>query len=567
MHILRTASAIVAVCVSLTSPALAQEPQDQTPPAHLAAVEGTVSLLRENQSDDAVSGMPLIPGDRLRTDRGRAALLFPEGSALDLDEHTTLELLSPTLFRLTEGRVLLSVTGVTSPTPATGFAFDTPLASVHISSPGEYRLAILALPSGSQTELAVIRGTATLSAERGATRLSAGTRSLTAGDAAPSAAESFNVARVDPFTQWAAAQRDERVGTASAQYLPADLRMYEGTLDRNGRWQQEAPYGDVWYPDVADDWQPYDDGYWSAVPTYGWTWIGASAWSWPTHHYGRWGYARNHWFWIPDRRWAPAWVSWGAAPGYVSWCPLGYDNRPVFALRISSGRSWRGWTVLPRARFGARGVNVRRDSLPPRAFAANTPFVTQTAAPRLPQTAVRRIVGGAPATRGGTPSTLRGRAVPRNGVTTGRRSETDRRSPRASVAPSQPHNTPAGRLALPRGRREPAATPHAPGAPATARSPHPATPPRHTESTSPGGVAPATPAAPQHSPSTPSRIQPSRPQTPPPAPPAPPAQHPAPRTAPRHERAGASRPAPSHSAPHTTPAPSTGGRAHARRSR
>ena len=114
----------------------------------------------------------------------------------------------------------------------------------------------------------------------------------------------FNSARYDAFDQWAMALRDQRLGSRaqSAQYLPADLRMYGGALDRYGAWNYEAPYGYVWYPTVAPDWRPYYDGYWSSVPTYGWTWIGANAWSWPTHHYGRWGYARSRWFWIPDRR-------------------------------------------------------------------------------------------------------------------------------------------------------------------------------------------------------------------------------------------------------------------------
>ena len=100
----------------------------------------------------------------------------------------------------------------------------------------------------------------------------------------------------------------------------------------SGSWQYEAPYGYVWYPSVASDWRPYYNGSWSAVPSYGWTWIGTDAWSWPTHHYGRWGYGRNAWFWIPGRTWSAAWVTWASATDYVSWCPLGFDGRPVFAL-------------------------------------------------------------------------------------------------------------------------------------------------------------------------------------------------------------------------------------------
>lgn len=43
---------------------------------------------------------------------------------------------------------------------------------------------------------------------------------------------------------------------ASRRYLPPDLRMYGSALDQHGSWQNEASYGNVWYPNVAAVWQP-----------------------------------------------------------------------------------------------------------------------------------------------------------------------------------------------------------------------------------------------------------------------------------------------------------------------
>ena len=46
-------------------------------------------------------------------------------------------------------------------------------------------------------------------------------------------------------------------------------------------------------------------------------------------------------------------MHWGVAPGYVSWCPLGWNNRPVFGLNINVNighgyyNPWRAWTVVP----------------------------------------------------------------------------------------------------------------------------------------------------------------------------------------------------------------------------
>ncbi|PYR45164.1 MAG: hypothetical protein DMF95_21385 [Acidobacteria bacterium] len=210
------------------------------------------------------------------------------------------------------------------------------------------------------------------------------------------------------------------VETASAAYLPQDLRQYGSALDRNGSWQNTAPYGYVWYPTVAPDWRPYYYGSWAPVPPYGWTWIGVDTWSWPTHHYGRWGYGRNAWFWIPGRTWGSAWVSWASATDYVSWCPLGYDGRPVFGYSVFGSDSgarfrtgmdpaWRGWTVMSRGQFGARGAYAPRYEVDPRRIASNTPFIVQAHAPvALPH-----------AGSGGTvtsPGRSAGLAVPRVGV-------------------------------------------------------------------------------------------------------------------------------------------------------
>jgi hypothetical protein len=290
--------------------------------------------------------------------------------------------------------VILVVAGAARPESAGRFQIDTPAASINTYGPGEYRISVSG-PDGGQTELAVVRGAASLATEGGSTPLRAGERSVASIGALPFSPQYFNSARFDAFDRWAARRRDERLSATSAQYLPSDLRMYGGALDRDGAWEHDSQYGYVWYPSVGADWRPYYDGYWSSLPAYGWTWVGFGAWTWPTHHYGRWGHVRNRWFWIPERHWAPAWVSWGGAPGYVSWCPLDYYNRPVFSFSVSTRHDWNGWTVLSRDHFGQRR-HVRQHAIGRRELAANTPFIVQSSAPPAPARAVpRRITGGA----------------------------------------------------------------------------------------------------------------------------------------------------------------------------
>ena len=146
------------------------------------------------------------------------------------------------------------------------------------TAPASTALRVLGQPRRPQTELAVMRGrAATASADRGSVQLQrwraqhrrAERRALASG-----VVQRCALRRVRSTGR--CAQRDDRVGrTIRAVTCPPDLRVYGGTLDRNGNWQYESSYGYVWYPTVAVGWHPYYSGYWATVPAYGWTWIGA----------------------------------------------------------------------------------------------------------------------------------------------------------------------------------------------------------------------------------------------------------------------------------------------------
>jgi hypothetical protein len=399
--------------------ARAQDAQDVAPPpAHVAYVDGSATIERDGVAESATGGVPVLPGDRIRTTTGRVEMLFTDGSALDVDEYSTIDVQALSLLRLTAGRVLLVVAGASDPSLATTYQLDTPVGSITTEGPGEYRVALLSLPENPDeavAELAAFRGSATLQTETGSTRVRAGERSLARGGMMPSYPLRFNSARFDAFDRWAADRRDDRMGTsASTQYLPSELQMYGGTFDRYGAWEYDASYGPVWYPSVAASWRPYFYGHWSAIRPYGWTWIGHDPWGWPTHHYGRWGFARNRWFWIPRAGWGAAWVSWAAAPGFVSWCPLGFDSRPVFGLSASIVNPWAGWVVVPRARFGGRAFRVSQHAVSGHLLGSRAHLVVQDASPAVPRLAVPRaaFAGGAGAAIPTGPVTRR--AVPRS---------------------------------------------------------------------------------------------------------------------------------------------------------
>lgn len=408
--------------VTLGGHASAQDATSQTsPPAHLSVVDGTATLIRGSQAETAVVNMPLLEGDRLQTDAGRLEVLLPDGSMLHLDQYTTVDLLSAALMRLASGRVVFVVAGRPTERPAFDYQIDAAAGSVRILRPGEYRVLLVEGSAGLDLELDVVHGEATVSSDQETVAVHAGECAFVSEGLAPSYAQPFNSARRDAFLQWSEGRRYASLGYESRQYLPSEIQVYAGAFDRYGAWERSEPYGYVWYPRVYEDWRPYYDGFWRPLDYFGWTWIGYDPWSWPTHHYGRWGFSARGWFWIPGRAWASAWVSWGSGASYVSWCPLGWNDRPVFSLglglRLGSDRaydSWYGWTTISRRAFG-EAARVSGIAVPRQSFGAlRAGLVEQHGPPPLPGRGAGRPAGVA-----GVPDGARGRAVPRVSTTMG----------------------------------------------------------------------------------------------------------------------------------------------------
>jgi hypothetical protein len=361
----------------LTSPAFAQA--SNAPTAHVAYVDGRVIVEHDTTAEDGIGDTPLSPGDRVRTEAGRAEILTEDGSVIDLDEDTTIDLQSDGLFRLMAGRVVVVSSG------STALQVDTPAAAVFINEPGEYRIGLVDDQGRLTLDLGVVRGQAEIASDVERLTVQTGQRAWARAGEAPSYPVEFNSAQSDAFYDWAADRADSRRGTtASAQYVPASLTQYAGTFDNYGSWNYEPTYGYVWYPRVAVGWRPYYAGRWRHYGGWGWTWTGGDPWAWPTHHYGRWGVSSaGLWFWIPGTVWAGAWVDWQFSSSYVSWCPLGYNNYPVYGWYggyYGHGHGhghhghyddhWRGWTVVHRDHFGGYR-SVSRVAVDGRRFAVN----------------------------------------------------------------------------------------------------------------------------------------------------------------------------------------------------
>jgi FecR protein len=326
-------------------------------PANLAYVEGDVTIVHDGLAERADPPLMLIDGDIVRTRNGRAEIVFADGTILHLSEEAELEILAPERVRLFTGRALIRVSAAAT----RRYFVDTPAATVRLDMRGEY--GITTDRQRSHVEVTVARGAAEIDDATQLVLVRAGEMASLDRAGARPLFQPFNSARWDAFAQWSNDRVNGFTNSRYAAQLPYELRPYAPVLEEYGRWDYLAPYGYVWYPSVSASWRPYFHGSW-AHTRYGWTWYGRDRWAWPTHHFGRWGFNGSYWYWLPSKVWGPGWVTWGFAPGYVSWSPLGWDGH--LAGRFWQRRDhpayrpfydpWRAWTVLPRDHFGRRSV-------------------------------------------------------------------------------------------------------------------------------------------------------------------------------------------------------------------
>ena len=278
-----------------------------------------------------------ITGDRLRTTQGRVEVLFGDGSILQLDEETTVDMLSDSL-RFVNWRDASR----SSPAARARVACRSTRrpAPVRIDRPGRVpRQRVRRGRRAAEIEVAVIRGSADLFTEsrhrvdrRRRARVGAPGRRPVAADVV----QLCQLGRLQSLVAGTRARsgaeprplntcRRRSVPTAQCSIPTAAGTTSRPTVTSGSRTWSAAGV-------------PITRAGGASMRRFGWTWVGGDAWGWPTHHYGRWGTtSAGAWFWVPGSTWGPAWVHWAVSPGYVSWCALGFDGRPVvpfgYALR------------------------------------------------------------------------------------------------------------------------------------------------------------------------------------------------------------------------------------------
>ncbi len=348
--------------------------------SYLSYVGSEVTLISKASDDSStVINTPVMAGDRIQTgSSSRAEVILADGNVLRIDGRTAtrFDRLAATfeseddrdLITIEKGSVSLETRSAapheTSP------RIDTDDATVTVSE-----RSVIRVDAGKRgTEVFVLSGRAEVAGRAGRAVVRAGESAYVAGED-PIEADTASFPR-DRFSRFVEERRERSVQSGVSRYVSDDYAYDydQGDFEDYGSWTYASSLDSYcWRPSVPDGWLPYSNGYWRWTPC-GLTWVSYEPWGWLPFHFGSWSFdPAIGWCWLPGSHYAPGWVYWNYAHGWVGWCPIGYYGQyshffhwgrerfgkagayPHLAGRADISRiDRRGWNFVGSDRFGTR---------------------------------------------------------------------------------------------------------------------------------------------------------------------------------------------------------------------
>ncbi len=312
------------------------EPAEGIPDAVVVRADGGASRA-------AVLNLPIVPGDVIKTPKGRRIeIQFDTGTLLRLDEATELRvetILAPTLSRrgdvtnlvLERGRMFLMYARYGS---AETFQVKLPSAAVKME---DRAVAMLrAVPDGS-SDLEVRTGKVeVLCGPESALRTLRAAKNDRVVVMPDGQAQVDAALAPDDFAAWNTRVNEEFEALHKGlSAMPKPVRTLPKAVVRfaqqfgvspYGQWVWDDMYGYVWKPYLSTyypdgDWMPYMIGHWESVSGQMF-WIPDEPWGWVPYHLGIWQWDKKlGWVWLPGSFFASAWADWDFFFGYATWRP------------------------------------------------------------------------------------------------------------------------------------------------------------------------------------------------------------------------------------------------------
>ena len=310
---------VLAVLAVLSAAAVGVAVAQRSPPSRvgrLSYVGGSVSFEPAGTQSWAAAELnrPVTIGDRIWTDWDSRAEIELGDAVVRLGSRSGFSFLNldaqTAQMQLTAGTMIVHVRTLQN---GEQDEVDTPNLALSLETPGTYRVHVFA--SGQMTRVDVIRGHA-LASGGGQTYPVAAQQSATFSGTNTLSVVYTTLGEPDALDEWSMARDREEAQAAPAvtQYVPTTMvGIYD--LDTYGSWEDTAPWGYAWFPNVVTGWAPYRFGHWVWIYPWGWTWIDDEPWGFAPFHYGRWAYWQNAWCWVPGPRtvspiYTPAQVVW-----------------------------------------------------------------------------------------------------------------------------------------------------------------------------------------------------------------------------------------------------------------
>jgi hypothetical protein len=354
--------------------------------ARISLINGVVSVRRGDSGEAVAAALnaPLTGTDRLLTGEGsRVELQFDGVNMIRLAPSTEVRI----------GELAYHHYQVQIAAGTTEFRvfrdndaeieISTPSVAIHPLKKGVYRVTVKA---DGTTEVTVRQGEAEISSPKGTEKLGSGKTMEARGTSGDPEFQIIGAVAADQWDTWNHNRDQDLEKTIGRGGINPDINGTE-ELDNNGRWVDDAAYGQVWVPNAPPNWAPYQVGRWAWVDGYGWTWVSSDPWGWAPYHYGRWYVGSYGWTWWPGMisgpcYWQPAlvgffgWGGFGVGFGFgnVGWVPLAPYERFYRGYGVGFGgvavirnvnvtniyrnaRVANGVTSMTADRFGRGGVN------------------------------------------------------------------------------------------------------------------------------------------------------------------------------------------------------------------
>lgn len=273
----------------------------------LSEVKGAVDLDRSNGRgmEPAITNLPIVEHNRLRTAMGVAEVEFEDNSSVRLGPNSILEF--PELSRSSSGTIssvqLVQGIAYVSLLKTKGNTFSLNFGEHTVAVPPGTHLRLTM--NSNDAQLAVLDGAVTVDTPHGPLEVSKKktVTLLTTSDIDPSIAK--NVAE-SPLDTWDKQSSDYHVrmanmsafGNSGYSYGLSDMLYYGAFSDAGG-------CGSMWRPYFTSaSWDPYSAGAFAYYAGAGYSWVSPYPWGWTPYHYGSWSFCPGAgWGWQPGGAW------------------------------------------------------------------------------------------------------------------------------------------------------------------------------------------------------------------------------------------------------------------------